>query len=275
MDASAAMFGFEPLHEPPDRAVGEHRVVLVHEGRILLDASAGALPLLADVEHLVAPTHPLTPIGRLGERHWWTASHVVDVDPAHEFADLRSLHALVDATEWNAAGRGTQLLDWLRDHAFCGRCGTPTELAPGERALRCPVDGHTAYPRLSPAVIVLVEREDGRALLARSGRWNVPMYSTLAGFVEPGESLEDTVHREIREEVGVEVTDIRYVSSQPWPFPNSLMLGFTAAWAGGEIVVDGDEIAEANWYTPDDLPMLPPPMSIARSLIDGWLARQG
>ena len=277
MDVGGPMFGFEPLHEAPDRAVGEHRVVLVHEGRILLDPTAGdRLPLLANVEHRVSPAHPLTPIGRVGDRHWWTALHAPDADPEDgEFADLRSLHARVDATEWNAAGRGTQLLDWLRDHAFCGRCGTPTELAPGERALRCPVDGHTAYPRLSPAVIVLVEREDGRALLARSGRWNVPMFSTLAGFVEPGESLEDTVHREIREEVGVEVDDIRYVSSQPWPFPNSLMLGFTAAWAGGDIVVDGDEIAEANWYTPNDLPMLPPPMSIARSLIDGWLSRQG
>ena len=140
--------------------------------------------------------------------------------------------------------------------------------------MRCPVDGNTAYPRLSPAVIVLIERDDGRALLGRSGRWDTPMYSTLAGFVEPGESLEETVHREIREEVGVEVTDIRYFSSQPWPFPNSLMLGFTAQWASGEIKVDGVEIADAQWFTHDELPMIPPKLSIARRLIDDWVDRQ-
>jgi NAD+ diphosphatase len=138
--------------------------------------------------------------------------------------------------------------------------------------MRCPVDGLSNYPRVAPAVIVLVERDD-TALLARSGRWEVPMYSTLAGFVEPGETIEDTVSREIREEVGVDVTDVRYVASQPWPFPHSLMLGFTARWAGGDITVDGDEIADANWYRASALPMIPPPPSIARRLIDDWLAR--
>jgi len=139
--------------------------------------------------------------------------------------------------------------------------------------MHCPNDGHTAYPRLSPAVIVLVERDDGRALLGRSGRWDQAMYSTLAGFVEAGETLEDTVHREVREEVGIEVDRVEYFASQPWPFPNSLMLGFNAHWAGGEIEVDGEEIVDAQWFIHDELPMVSPKLSIARSLIDAWISR--
>ena len=119
------------------------------------------------------------------------------------------------------------------------------------------------FPRLSPAVIVLIERADGRCLLGRNGLWDIPMYSTLAGFVEPGETLEDTVHREVFEEVGVRVRNIRYFGSQPWPFPNSLMLGFVAEYDGGEISVDGEEVVDAGWFAPDELPMTPPTMSIA------------
>ena len=267
---------FEPIHDPPSRASGEHHLVVRHEGKVVVveDAAGVSLPSFERVAHVLT-TEALV-IGREQSRHWWAgeAIELGDLPESARLVDLRSLHGRVPDTHWNIAGRATQLLDWQRDHAHCGRCGAPTERAAGERALRCPVDGLTVYPRLSPAVIVLIERDDGRALLARSGRWDIPMFSTLAGFVEPGESLEDTVHREIREEVGVEVTDVRYVSSQPWPFPNSLMLGFTSRWAGGEVVVDGDEIAEARWFHHDDLPMIPPPMSIARELIDGWIARQ-
>jgi NAD+ diphosphatase len=123
-------------------------------------------------------------------------------------------------------------------------------------------------------MIVLVTRDDGReALLARGTRFPIPMWSCLAGFVEPGETLEEAVHREVREEVGLEVDDVRYWGSQPWPFPHSLMLGFTASWAGGEIVPDPVEIAEAGWYRRDDLPTIPPGMSIARRMIDAWLDR--
>ena len=149
------------------------------------------------------------------------------------------------------------------------------EMNPGERSMRCPVDGLVAYPRLSPAVIVLVEHDDGRALLATNVAWRGrnPMYSTLAGFVEPGESLEDSIHREILEEVGLHVSNNRYFDSQPWPFPNSLMLGFFATYAGGDITPAPDEIADAQWFAKDDLPKIPPRASIARALIDDWLAR--
>ena len=173
---------------------------------------------------------------------------------------------------WTLAGRALQTLAWNRDHAFCGRCGTPTEHLPGERARGCPNCGLAAYPRLAPAVIVLIER-DGAALLCHGVRFPGRMYSCLAGFVEPGESLEECVHREIREEAGIEVRDLRYAGSQPWPFPHSLMVGFSAQYAGGDLVLDPSEIVDGGWYRPDALPDLPPYPSIARRLIDEWIAR--
>ena len=188
------------------------------------------------------------------------------------FQPLMALASRLEEVEWSVAGRAVQLAEWDRTHRFCGRCANPTEPAAGERARRCPACGLLAFPRLAPAVIVLVER-NGAALLARNASFPVPMYSTIAGFVEPGETLEAAVVREVNEETSLVVTDVRYVGSQPWPFPHSLMIGFNAQWADGDIAVDGREIADAAWFRPDDLPMIPPPLSIARRLIDGWLAR--
>ncbi len=188
---------------------------------------------------------------------------------------LMGLYGRVDDQRFTIAGRAVQLVEWRRTHKFCGRCATPTETAlpPNDRALRCPSCGLLAFPRLAPAIIVLVTREtDGKALLARGINFPVPMYSCLAGFVEPGESMEEAVHREVREEVGIELKDVRYWGSQPWPFPHSLMLGFRATYAGGDLVLDEGEILDAQWHGPDDLPMIPPGMSIARRLIDAWVA---
>ncbi len=186
---------------------------------------------------------------------------------------LRALHGIVPEELFRAAGAALQKVEWLRTHGFCSRCGHPTERHASEEAMVCPACGHLHFPRLSPAVIVLIER--GREmLLARSPGFPPGTYSTVAGFVEPGESLEDTVHREIREEVGVEVRDLRYFGSQPWPFPHSLMVGFIAQWASGEIRVDGDEIEDAAWFTPERLPpRMPTSFSIARRLVDDFLAR--
>jgi NAD+ diphosphatase len=144
-------------------------------------------------------------------------------------------------------------------------------MQPNERAMKCPSCSLLAFPRLAPAMITLVTRGD-EALLARGVQFRGPMYSCLAGFVEPGESLEGAVVREVREEVGVEVTNVRYQGSQPWPFPHSLMVGFRAEWAGGDIVCDPTEILDAQWYRRDELPNIPPSISIARKLIDAWIA---
>jgi NAD+ diphosphatase len=187
---------------------------------------------------------------------------------------LMALWGRIDEERWTIAGRAVQLVEWRRTHKFCGRCAAPTEQAgpPNDRAMQCPSCGLLAFPRLAPAIIVLVTRDDGKALLARGANFPVPMYSCLAGFVEPGETMEQAVHREVREEVGIELTEVAYWGSQPWPFPHSLMLGFTARYASGEIVLDEGEIMDAQWHSPDDLPMIPPAMSIARRLIDAWCA---
>jgi NAD+ diphosphatase len=189
------------------------------------------------------------------------------------FEGLRRLWGQVGPQVWAIAGRAVQIVDWDVAHRFCGRCGSPTGPMADQRARHCPQCGLDAYPRIAPAVIVLVERDDGRALLARNASFSEPFYSCLAGFVEPGETLEEAVHREVREEVGIEVCDLRYFASQPWPFPHSLMVGFTARLASGELRPDGREITEAAWFTASDLPRLPGEISIARALVEDWRRR--
>jgi NAD+ diphosphatase len=181
------------------------------------------------------------------------------------------LYGRLPDEQFSIAGRAVQILLWDQTHRFCGRCGQPTVHAPAERAKLCPRCGLLSFPRLSPAVIMLIRRGD-ELLLARNKAFADGFFSVLAGFVEPGESLEETVAREVREEVGLEVTDIGYFGSQPWPFPHSLMIGFTATYAGGEIRLQADEIAEAGWFHKrGDLPRLPGKLSIARRLIDSFI----
>lgn len=188
-----------------------------------------------------------------------------------ELVSLRHIHGLLGMEAFSLAGRATQLLDWQRHHRFCGACATPTERLPDEFAMRCPACGLVVYPRLSPAVMVLVRRDD-TLLLARSSRFPNGMFSALAGFVEPGETLEQCAAREVREEVGIKIANLRYFGSQPWPFPNSLMVAFFADYAGGELRPDNREIEVADWFSADALPTLPMPLSIARQLIDAALA---
>jgi NAD+ diphosphatase len=182
----------------------------------------------------------------------------------------RALYTRVDEVVFAVGGRALAIAEWDAHHRFCGRCGQATEAVPGERARRCPACRTPFYPRISPAVIVLVTRGD-TMLLARAAGFPEPFFSTLAGFVEPGESLEETLMREVGEEVGIEIRNIRYFGSQPWPFGRSLMIGFTAEHAGGEIRIDGQEIVEAGWFTVDNLPRVPPRLSIARQLIDSFI----
>jgi NAD+ diphosphatase len=190
--------------------------------------------------------------------------------------ELRGLKTLfgriAEETLW-VAGRANQLVRWSQHHRYCGKCGQPTVDKEDERAKICTGCGLVNYPRVSPAIIVAIIKDD-KILLARSGRFPGGFFSVLAGFVEPGEDLETCVAREVFEETGIEVKNIRYFGSQPWPFPDSLMVGFTAEYAGGSIQIDGQEIVAADWYAPDNLPHIPPGISIARQLID-WFAGTG
>jgi NAD+ diphosphatase len=259
---------FVPIVDLPD-VVDDDALWFAFVGDRLAVLPGGGIPTRLHVTTTVLRTVPL---GRLEGR--LCVAVELDREPAGLLVDgLRPLWGTVSDPHWTLAGRALQLLAWDRDHRFCGRCGAPTGRAPGERARVCGSCGHGAFPRLSPAMIVLVVREDGAALLCRGVRFGQPTYSCLAGFVEPGESLEEAVHREVMEEAGIAVRDVTYVSSQPWPFPNSLMVGFTARHAGGELRLDPSEIVDGGWYRPDALPELPPYPSIARSLIDAWLAR--
>lgn len=214
-------------------------------------------------------------IGMMGDVAVWAVDVPHGLDPADGAAvDLFSFHGRNHENDWLAAGRAVQLVEWARTHRFCGRCGEKTQRLEHERSMRCPSCGLTAFPRLAPAIITLVTRGEGdaqEALLARGVQWKQPMYSCLAGFVEPGETLEEAVVRETLEEVGVTVGDVQYIRSQPWPFPHSLMLGFRATWLHGDIVCDPVEIADAAWFRRDEIPMIPPGISIARRLIDMWL----
>lgn len=259
-----AALTFTPLVEPPsgEAVASEAMVFSVRGDAVHVEADPGDGAVEGATLYL----------GRMGGVDCWAVDLDGDDEPDVVVTPLLALHAAVSATEWTVAGRAVQLVNWERTNRFCGRCGVENEPVAGERAKRCPTCGLMAFPRLAPAVITLVTRDDGRALLGRNANFPVPMFSCLAGFVEPGETLEEAVAREVREEVGVVVGDVRYQSSQPWPFPHSLMIGFRADWHSGDIVPDGVEIAEADWFTPDELPMIPPRLSIARHLIDDWIA---
>lgn len=253
---------FKPLLAPPG-SPGAHRYIHVVGTKVFIDDRA------ADDQW---PSHFL---GMHGEIACWGIDVPHGEEPGYGAEiDLRALFGRVSEAEWAIAGRAVQLVEWARTHRFCGRCGEKTTLADNERAFVCPACRLMAFPRLAPAIITLVTRGEGddeEALLAQGANFGVPMYSCLAGFVEPGENLEQAVRREVEEEVGIKVDAVRYVASQPWPFPHSLMLGFTARWVSGDLRLDEAEIADARWCRRDDLPMIPPAISIARRLIDDWV----
>lgn len=187
---------------------------------------------------------------------------------------FRSALAELPSEEASRAAKGLSLLNWHDVARYCGACGAALEDDAKEGwtngARRCSGCGRVFYPRVSPAVIILVRRDD-RILLAHNAAFPKDRFGLIAGFVEPGESIEETARRELREETSLGITSLRYVSSQPWPFPDSLMLAFEAEWASGEATPDGVEITELRWCGRDDLPAIPPPGSVARRLIDRWL----
>ncbi len=262
---------------PPQEQPGLSWWFAFQENKLLVDSKSDpvVVPLLVDFDELGLTALRQNYLGRLDGRHCYAVEVADGTTPptGMAFEGLRQLYGRLDEDLFWIAGRAVQITDWDRTHRFCGRCGTPLRAKSAERAKECPQCGLLQFPRLAPAIIVLVERES-KLLLARSRHFMPGMYSVLAGFVEPGESLEEAVVREVMEEVGIEVKDIQYFGSQPWPFPHSLMIGFTATYAGGEIARDDTEIEDAGWFSVDSLPRIPGKISIARKLIDWFLAKQ-
>lgn len=271
---------FVPTIVPPAAGSPAHWLVFSQQ-RLLVDAETGDFPRLADAAVLGLTLRRSIFVGELdGEAcfAFETAAEAV-APPGMAWEGLRALMRRYDAPRFAVAGRASQLVDWDRDHGFCGRCGTPTTPLAHEHARICPSCALTVYPRIAPVIMALVKR--GRELLlARGPHFPPGMFSALAGFVEAGEGVEDTLLREVREEVGIEVSALRYFGSQSWPFPNSLMLAFVCDYAGGEITPQAGEIAEAGWFDCASLPTIPSPASIAGQLIravaaelaDAWIA---
>lgn len=270
---------FEPRFDPKQARSAWDLWFLVHGDKLLVKREEGgscSIPRFSDLERLQDVLAGGQYFGvRDGSPCFF--AELTDAGLPGEGFELRGRFELLGLLEDELillGGCAGQLTRWERNHRYCGQCGRETEAQSKERSRACKACGLVCYPRLSPAVIVAVVR-DGELLLARSSRFPVNFWSVLAGFVEPGENLEACVVREVREETGILVKNVRYFGSQPWPFPDSLMLGFTAEYAEGEIRIDQEEITEAAWFRADNLPLVPPRVSIARRLIDWYVETYG
>jgi NAD+ diphosphatase len=268
---------FVPSVLPPSSRDSSQAFWFIYSGHRLLVATENgstAVPILDNPNGLSLEISDTLYLGALRGRPCYAATgQPVDHAPAGTaFRELESLFGSLDDGLFEVALRAVHLVEWDRVCRFCSQCRGALKHRHDVRAKECSQCGRLEFPRLSPAVIVLIEKDD-TLLLARSPRFAGEFFSVLAGFVEPGESLEDAVRREVMEEVGITVEDITYFGSQPWPFPDSLMIGFTARYGSGEIRVDGEEIIEAGWYGVESLPQIPGKISIARKLIDSFIEK--
>lgn len=266
---------FSHLHAPSASPAADDVCVVIQADRLLVATaleSGVSFPTYAALVNWGAPRGVPLHLGLMESRVcWlWRVENPEAAPPAGwQWQDTRTLVGAFTPAQAHAVSCARQLLWWDQRHQFCGVCGTPTIEMAEERARRCPKCSAVFFPVASPAIIVAVTRGE-ELLLAHNRNFRAGMFSLLAGFVDPGETLEQAVVREVREEVGIDVDDLRYVTSQPWPFPNSLMLGFRARYVAGEIKVDGKEIEQAGWYARNAMPEVPRAGTVARLLIDQW-----
>lgn len=262
---------FDAAHVPPDDADhGDAWYFVFSRGELIVKSVQGTPePITADdfrwFDMEVTSKHFL---GHYLNRPCFAISAQGEHGEGYTPVGLRGLLGRTAQSLFYLAGRAQQVIEWHETHQFCGRCGAPMQDHPNDRAKHCVSCRLINYPRLAPSIIVLVTRGE-EMLLARNAAWPNGMYSTLAGFVEAGESIEQTVHREVFEEVGLRVKNLKYFGSQSWPFPNSLMLGFHAEYAAGDIVCQEGEIADAQWFSVNNLPQIPP-----KTAISGWLIQE-
>jgi NAD+ diphosphatase len=265
---------FEPAAQEPESRAEAANWFLFRGDKLLVEEKEGVLPKTSDVALLEKDPSERHYLGLFSGRSFYSAvlDKNVDAPEGWAFRNLRQMWETWDEDLFNLAGLAFQIVNWHRTHHFCGCCGARLEQTAESKSKKCPECGLSYFPPISPAIIVAVVRNK-ELLLAHAHRHPPGMYSVVAGFVEPGETLEECVKREVLEETGVNVKRIRYFGSQPWPFPHSLMIGFTAEYAGGDIAADQDEIEDAHWFTANNLPKVPPKLSIARKLIDWFVAQ--
>lgn len=262
---------FTPGVEPPVHDKSDEIWFVFNGNKLVTEEieEKGSLPKVQDLNKYSQFFKHVHYIGQLREKYCYTAelTETDMVEEKYKFHDFRSIISYMNDEEFLLCSKAIQVINWDKDHKFCGRCGTMMETMTDERAKICPKCGFINYPRISPAIIVAITNGE-KLLLAHNKNFKPGLYSLIAGFVEVGETFEQCVKREIMEEVGIKVKNIKYFQSQPWPFPNSLMIAFTAEYVEGEIQVDGKEIEDAGWYTVDKFPMIPAKGSVARKLID-------
>ncbi|MBU1101616.1 MAG: NAD(+) diphosphatase [Bacteroidetes bacterium] len=264
---------FKSSIKPPNEISQESIwFIFLNDGILLLPGiEKSSLPNKYQLEAIHEIIDEFYFLGEHEEKEYYVARLIEEPETDFfEFIRLRKSYYVLEEREFFLAARAFQTLYFHTRNRYCGKCGGKTIIEKNEFARTCTVCSEVFYPQQAPAVIAAVVKDD-KILLGRSKRFPVEMYSVLAGFVEPGESLEDCVKREVREEAGIEVKNIQYFGSQTWPFPNSLMIGFTAEWESGEIKIDEEEIVDADWFFHDKLPVIPDTVSIARKLIDNFV----
>jgi NAD+ diphosphatase len=262
--------------EPEDTPPAQKRWILVQGESVFFcnDPTSGTVLMPDPLPAGLACGAPVY-LGTRDDLVYYGAEVALSATPpdSWQLSPVRELSGKVPDSDMAYASYAVRILDFDRLSAFCGRCGAKTRPLTTERARICTACGRIIYPRISPAIIVLVKRGE-EVLLARSPRSPPGVFSVIAGFNEPGENLEQTVHREVGEEVGIAVRNLRYFGSEPWPFPDSLMIGFVADHAGGDIRIDNQEIEAAGWFTRDNVPPFPSKASISRALIEAWIRRE-
>jgi NAD+ diphosphatase len=267
---------FVPGHRDPEPAGGEVACCIFHGGRVFVARDGNGQPTIPciDIDVHRLPLDGAHYLGRLDDRpcYGFSLPQGAELPQQLELLGLRAL--ILEGNELAAgiAGQAFQILEWARTHRHCGACGAPTLPHAVDRALECPDCRLVFYPRIAPVMMALVYRK-GELLLTRKPGYAPGRYTVVAGFVEAGESLEQCLAREVREETGVDIRAPRYFGSQPWPFPNSLVMAFSAEWAGGDVLPDPTELEDARWFPIDALPDLPEPVHISRQLIDDTRAR--
>ncbi len=260
---------------PPEKDQNKYFIIF-KKNKVLIKKEDKRIdfPLAEDLEKINIKFKNSYLIDRYREEYYYLADfkdHIFLPD-GYEFKEIRSLFGKVEENVFWILGRAFHISHWNNTNKFCGNCGTPTVQNDKERFIECTNCNTIIYPRISPAIIVAITKKD-KILLAKNFNFKNDFYSVIAGFLEPGETLEECVKREVKEEVNIEVDNIKYFGSQPWPFPDSLMIGFTAEYAAGKIKEDQKEIAHAEWFSVHNLPKIPSSISISRKLID-WFIRE-